>query len=66
MGEVVYRSEVTVERERGPLRSAQVPGADDPVLFGVHGPIAERYGVDPADYGSRATTLDHLVAAAAG
>lgn len=66
MGDVVYRSEVTVTRERGPLRTADVPGSDDPVLFGVHGAVAEHYGVDLDEYGSRATTLDHVVAAAAG
>jgi hypothetical protein len=42
MGEVVYRSQVTVTRHQGPLRTATVPAEEQP------------------------TTLDYLVAAAAG
>lgn len=66
MGEVVYRSETTIERERGPLRSATVPGASEPVLFGVHGAIAEHYKVPPDAYEPRATTIDYVIAAAGG
>lgn len=66
MSEVIYRSEVVIDRERGPLRRATVPGAEEPVTFGVHGAIAEHYGVDPADYPSSATTIDYVVAAAGG
>lgn len=66
MSEVVYRSRVTIERERGPLRHATLPGRDEPVRFGVHGAVAEHYGVDVDEYGSNATTLDYVVAAAAG
>jgi hypothetical protein len=66
MGEVAYRSHVTVTRDRGPLRSAILPAKPEPVLFGVHGAVAEHYGVDPDHYEPRTTTLDYLVAAAAG
>jgi uncharacterized OsmC-like protein len=66
MGEVVYRSQVSVTREQGPLRSAVLPALDQPVLFGVHGAVAEHYGVDPDDQKPHTTTLDYLVAAAAG
>jgi hypothetical protein len=66
MGEVVYRSQVTVTRHRGPLRTATVPAEDRPVTFGVHGEVAEHYGTDPKDSEPHATTLDYLVAAAAG
>lgn len=66
MGEVVYRSHVTVTRRGGPLRSAVLPAQDQPVVFGVHGAVAEHYGVDPAEQEPHATTLDYLVAAAAG
>jgi hypothetical protein len=66
MSEVVYRSHVTVTRHRGPLRTATLPAEDRPVTFGVHGAVAEHYGVGPADAEPHATTLDYVVAAAAG
>jgi hypothetical protein len=66
MGEVVYRSYVSVTREKGPLRSAILPALDQPVLFGVHSAVAEHYGVRPEDQEPHTTTLDYLVAAAAG
>ena len=66
MGDVKYVARVRVERIRGPLRRAEIPGEGDPIYFGVHGEIAEHYGIaDPGD-AERATTLDYLVAAAAG
>jgi hypothetical protein len=64
--EVVYRSQVTVTRHQGPLRTATVPAEDRPLTFGVHGAVAEHYGTDPKDSEPHATTLDYLVAAAAG
>lgn len=66
MGDVVYTSKVRIERIRGPLRRADIPGAGEPVYFGVHDEIAEHYGVEPGGEAERATTLDHIVAAAAG
>jgi hypothetical protein len=66
MGEVVYRSNVTITRQRGPLRSAVLPAEDHPITFGVHGAVADHYGVGPADIEAHATTLDYVVAAAAG
>ena len=39
---------------------------DRPLAFGVHGAVAEHYGTDPKDSEPHATTLDYLVAAAAG
>jgi hypothetical protein len=66
MGEVVYRSRVSVTREQGRLRRAVLPALDQPVLFGVHGAVAEHYGVAPDDQEPQTTTtLDYLVAAAA-
>jgi hypothetical protein len=65
MGEVIYESVVRVVRERGPSRSAQLPAGED-VAFGVHGSVAEHYGVDVEDHGATSTTLDYVVAAAAG
>lgn len=63
---VVYRSQVRIERVRGPLRRAFLPVHTEPVYFGVHSAIAEHYGVDQAMHEPRDTTLDYLVAAAAG
>ncbi len=63
---VVYRSRVRVEPAEGPLRRAYLPAEAEPVLFGVHSEIAEHYGADPKLNEPHATTLDYLVAAAAG
>jgi hypothetical protein len=63
---VVYRSTVEVERIRGPIRRARLPGRDGPVSFGVHSDIAEHYGVSPDDYPPDTTTIDYVVAAAVG
>lgn len=63
---VVYRSLVRIEPVKGPLRRAYLPAEDEPVLFGVHSEVAEHYGVDPESNEPHATTLDYLVAAAAG
>jgi hypothetical protein len=43
-----------------------VPAEDRPLTFGVHGAVAEHYGTDPDTSPPHATTLDYLVAAAAG
>jgi hypothetical protein len=66
MGEVAYRSHVSVTRHRGPLRTAVLPAKREPVVFGVHDEVAEHYGVRPDEQEPQATTLDYLVAAAAG
>ncbi len=66
MGEVAYVSEVVIEREGGPVRRAYLPGESEPVLYGTHGAVAEHYGYKPGDYPDHATTLDHVVGAAAG
>lgn len=66
MGEVVYRHESVVTRHEGPLRSATIPGREEPITFGVHGDIAEHYGVDPDRYPPDTTTLDYVIAAAGG
>lgn len=66
MAEVVYRSEIHITRERGPLRYARVPGKDDEVAFGVHGAVAEHYGVDMGTFAANATTLDYVMASTAG
>ena len=42
------------------------PAESEPVIFGVHGAVAEHYKVSPTIAEPRATTLDYIVAAAAG
>ena len=67
MGEVVYTSQVHIERRKGPLRIADLPAESQPVKFSTHGAIAKHYGVDPNKLEeAHATTLDYIVAAAGG
>ena len=63
---IAYVSEVRVERLGGPLRAAHLPGEDEPTVYGMHGAIAEHYGMEPGSAPSHATTIDHLVGAALG
>jgi hypothetical protein len=65
MSDVAYVSKVRIERIKGSLRKAFVPAESDPVLFGVHDEVAEHYKAPPG-YEPHATTLDYVVAAAAG
>lgn len=66
MSDVVYRSEVRIERVKGALRRAHLPAETQPVAFGVHGAVAEHYQASPGAFEPHATTLDYVVAAAAG
>lgn len=66
MSDVIYRSEIRIERLKGPVRKAYLPAESQPVIFGVHGAIAKHYKVPAAVAEPRATTLDYVVAAAAG
>jgi len=66
MTEVAYVSQVRIEPVQGVLRRAFLPAEKEPVLFGVHGAIAAHYGVTPEISEPHATTLDYIVAAAAG
>ena len=66
MTDVVYSSEVRVERIKGPLRRAYVPVETEPVFFGVHSDIAAYYNTDMTTHDPHAATLDYVVAAATG
>jgi hypothetical protein len=66
MSDVVYRSMVRLERVKGSLRHAWLPSEGKPVVFGTHGAVAEHYGAVPGTFEPHATTLDYVVAAAAG
>jgi len=66
MPKVVYVSNSTLERKQGPLRVAHLPGESQPVVYSVHGAIAEHYKVDPAKLGeSHAATIDYVISATA-
>ena len=64
--QVVYTSQVRIERVKGPLRRAYLPQKQDPVFFGVHSEIAEHYGTDLKIHTPHPATLDYVVAATAG
>jgi hypothetical protein len=67
MSSVVYVSKVRLERKKGPLRIAHLPGEENPVVFSVHGAIAQHYGIAESSLTeSHAATIDYVVAAAAG
>lgn len=61
-----YVSRVRIVRDRGPIRRAFLPAEPDAVFFGTHGEVREHYGTAPGQYPDHATTLDYVVAAAAG
>ena len=64
---VVYVSNIRIERKKGPLRIAALPGEANPVIFSVHDEIARHYGVDEKNLPeSHAATIDYVVAAAGG
>jgi uncharacterized OsmC-like protein len=67
MSAVVYVSKSRIERKQGPLRIAHLPGESQPVIFSVHGAIAEHYKVDPAKLKeSHSSTIDYVISATAG
>jgi len=62
-----YVSHVRIERKEGAERLAWLPAEKAPVIFGMHGPVAEHYGSRAEDVKNpHATTLDYVVAAAGG
>lgn len=67
MSDVVYVSKARIDRKIGPLRIAYLPGESQPVIFSVHGAIAQHYKVDPSKLAeSHAATIDYVIAATAG
>jgi len=67
MSAVVYVSKSRIERKQGPLRVAYLPGESRPVVYSVHGAIAEHYKVDPAKLTeSHSSTIDYVISATAG
>jgi len=66
MSDVAYVSSVRIERIKGPIRKAYLPGEDQPVVFSVHSGIAKHYGVDESLFPRHAATLDYVVASLGG
>jgi hypothetical protein len=67
MGELAYVSQVSIERIKGPLRRAHLPGEPQPVIFSVHGAIAKHYGVDESRLPEpHAATIDYVIAGLGG
>ncbi|MAF33765.1 MAG: hypothetical protein CL941_07435 [Desulfobacter sp.] len=64
MGQVVHQSQITITREKGPTRKAEIKGFGEPVFYGVHGGIKKFYQVEPEE--EHAATLDHIVGAVGG
>jgi hypothetical protein len=64
MGAIVHQSRITITREKGPTRRAEIAGFHEPVFYGVHGGIKHFYRVDPEE--EHAATLDHIVGAVGG
>ncbi|MFI8221495.1 OsmC family protein [Streptomyces sp. NPDC085932] len=63
---VVERSRVRVEALPGRTKAVTLPLLSEPVLMGVHGPVAAHYKVPMDEVEPRTTTLDYLVGAAVG
>ncbi|MCH8095307.1 MAG: hypothetical protein E2O74_05525 [Chloroflexi bacterium] len=64
--EVVYVSNIRVERIKGPYRRVYMPVEEDPIYLSTHSEIAEYYKHEPGVHPIHSSTLDYLVAAAAG
>jgi hypothetical protein len=66
MADVAYRSQIRLERIKGPIRKAWMPSEAEPVTFGTHGAVAAHYGHGAGSFEPHATTIDYVVASAAG
>ncbi|MDR7521956.1 MAG: hypothetical protein QN168_05775 [Armatimonadota bacterium] len=64
MSDVVHLSKVRVVQEKRPQRRAYIADFPQPIYFGVHAGIADFYKTTPEE--PLPSTLDYLVAAAAG
>lgn len=66
MSDVIYTSVLRIDHLGVPCNQAILPAETEPVLFGVHGAIAEHYRISPDMAKPRAATLDYIVASAGG
>ena len=62
---LLYRSDVAVSLGGGPDKLVQLPHADEPVVMGAHGALAEFLGIDRDAFAPHASTLDFVVGATA-
>ena len=62
-GQVVHTSHITITRENGPTRRAEIEGSE-PIYLRSPGGIKKFYKVEPEE--EHAATLDHIVAAVGG
>lgn len=60
----VHIARARVYQEKRPDRRAYVADFPEPVRYGVHGGVKDFYGMTPDE--EHPSTLDHMVAAAAG
>ena len=49
MSKVVHQSHITITREKGPTRRAEIEGFGEPVFYGVHGGIKDFYNIEPEE-----------------
>lgn len=59
MAEIIHTTRITITRDRGPIRIAQIEGFPEPVFYGVHGGIQKFYQVEPVQ--EHPATLDHII-----
>jgi hypothetical protein len=59
MAEIIHISRITITRDRGPTRIAQIEGFSEPVFYGVHGGIRKFYNVESVE--EHPATLDHII-----
>ena len=64
MPDVIHLSKIQVIQEKRPKRRAYIEGFPQPLYFGVHSGVAAFYKMTPEE--PLPSTLDYLVAAAAG
>jgi hypothetical protein len=64
MSDVIHLSKIRVVQERRPRRRAYIADFPTPVYFGVHAGVAAFYKMTAEE--PLPSTLDYLVAAAAG
>ncbi|WP_147805020.1 hypothetical protein [Alkalicoccus halolimnae] len=64
MTDPIELTKITIEQQEPPHRLAYIDGFEEPFNYGVHGGVKEFYGVDPDT--KHPSTLDHIVASAAG
>jgi len=67
VNKVVYISKSHIERREGLYASRTCPANPMPVIFSVHGAIAEHYKIDPEKLTeSHSSTIDYVISATAG